>query len=54
MANHNRQELVLVTGASGVVGPCVVGALCEAGYTVRTFYMDRLHDGRQTTEDIAG
>ena len=42
---------MLVTGASGAVGPRVVDALCEAGHTVRTFSMDRLHDGRQTTDD---
>ena len=32
---------VLVTGATGAVGPCVVQALCEASYTVRTFSLDR-------------
>ena len=32
---------VLVTGATGAVGPCVVWALCQAGHTVRTFSLDR-------------
>ena len=39
---------VLVTGASGAVGPCVVDALCSAGHVVRTFSLDRPHDARQT------
>ncbi|MCG2661461.1 MAG: NAD-dependent epimerase/dehydratase family protein [Kiritimatiellae bacterium] len=42
---------ILVTGATGAVGPCVVQALCKAGHGVRTFSLDRPHDGRQTTED---
>ena len=33
--------MVLVTGATGAVGPCVVQALCETGYIVRTFSMDK-------------
>jgi len=36
---------VLVTGATGAVGPSVVQALCEAGYTVRTFSLDRSLSG---------
>ena len=32
---------VLVTGATGAVGPCVVQALCAAGHTVHTFSLDR-------------
>ena len=36
---------VLVTGASGAVGPCVVQALCKAGHAVRTFSLDRPHGG---------
>lgn len=32
---------VLVTGATGAVGPSIVQALCELGYTVRTFSLDR-------------
>ena len=31
---------VLVTGATGAVGPCVVWALCQAGRTVRTLSLD--------------
>ena len=42
---------MLVTGASGAVGPRVVDALCEAGHTVRTFSMDRPHGGRRRTDD---
>ena len=42
---------VLITGATGAVGPCVVQALCAAGHAVRTFSLDRPHSGRQTTED---
>ena len=33
---------ILVTGATGAVGPRVVGALCEGGYSVRTFSIDDL------------
>ncbi|MCG2679944.1 MAG: NAD-dependent epimerase/dehydratase family protein [Kiritimatiellae bacterium] len=33
--------LILVTGATGAVGPCVVQALCKAGHAVRTFSLDR-------------
>lgn len=33
--------MVLVTGATGAVGPCVVQALCAAGHTVRTLSMDK-------------
>ena len=32
---------VLVTGATGAVGPWVVWALCQAGHTIRTFSLDR-------------
>jgi nucleoside-diphosphate-sugar epimerase len=31
---------ILVTGATGAVGPCVVTALCDAGYRVRTLSLD--------------
>lgn len=34
------QGLILVTGATGAVGPRVVEALIEAGYRVRTFSID--------------
>jgi nucleoside-diphosphate-sugar epimerase len=36
---------VLVTGATGAVGPGVVWALCEAGHTVRSFSLDRTLPG---------
>lgn len=31
---------VLITGATGAVGPCVVQALCEAGHAVRTLSLE--------------
>lgn len=34
------ESMVLVTGATGAVGPCVVDALCSAGYQVRSFSLD--------------
>ncbi len=34
------RKCVLVTGASGAIGPRVVDALLDAGYTVRTFSLD--------------
>lgn len=42
---------VLVTGATGAVGPCVVQAFCEAGHAVRTLSLDRPHSRRQRTDD---
>lgn len=36
----DSQPLVLVTGATGAVGPPVVNALMEAGYAVRTLSLD--------------
>jgi 2-alkyl-3-oxoalkanoate reductase len=36
----NRNKLVLVTGATGAVGPCVVHALHQAGYQIRSFSVD--------------
>lgn len=38
MANH--RPLVLVTGATGAIGPLVVKALHDAGYSVRTLSID--------------
>ena len=35
----------MVTGASGVVGPRVVDALCSAGHQVRAFSLDALRSG---------
>lgn len=36
----DSQPLVLVTGATGAVGPRIVSALVEAGYAVRTLSLD--------------
>ena len=36
----NKKKLVLVTGATGAVGPGVVDALHQAGYQLRTFSFD--------------
>ena len=33
---------ILVTGATGAVGPCVVQALFSAGHKVRSFSLDAL------------
>lgn len=33
-------QLVLITGATGAVGPLVVGAFADAGYSVRTLSLD--------------
>lgn len=41
---------VLVTGATGAVGPCIVQALCKAVHAVRTFSLDRPQSGCQTTD----
>lgn len=38
MSYHDKR--VLVTGATGTVGPRVVKALCETGYVVRTLSLD--------------
>jgi len=35
-----RSELVLITGATGAIGPRVVAALSQAGYRIRTFSVD--------------
>ncbi|MFH1477918.1 MAG: hypothetical protein ABIH24_10595 [Verrucomicrobiota bacterium] len=39
---------VLITGATGAVGSCIVQALCKTGHTIRTFSLDKPHGGRQT------
>ncbi len=36
----NKKPIILVTGATGAVGPRVVTALCDAGYSVRTLSID--------------
>lgn len=36
----SKNPLILVTGATGAVGPSIVAALCDAGYMVRTFSID--------------
>lgn len=41
----NENPLILVTGATGAVGPHVVTALCGAGYKVRTFSIDAPQPG---------
>ncbi|MFH1477908.1 MAG: NAD-dependent epimerase/dehydratase family protein [Verrucomicrobiota bacterium] len=46
----SKGATVLVTGASGAVGPCVVQALCKAGHTIRTFSMDKPEGGIQTPD----
>jgi nucleoside-diphosphate-sugar epimerase len=38
--NRNRTSLVLVTGATGAVGPQVVAALSAAGHRIRTLSLD--------------
>jgi nucleoside-diphosphate-sugar epimerase len=40
MVETNNQQTVLVTGATGAIGPRVVQALVQAGYRVRTFSLD--------------
>ena len=37
---NSKPSLVLVTGATGSVGPNLVNRLCEVGYRVRTFSID--------------
>jgi UDP-glucose 4-epimerase len=40
MLNRAKPSLILVTGATGAVGPRMVEALREAGYRLRTFSLD--------------
>jgi len=35
-----KRNLILVTGATGAVGPLVVQALYDAGFSIRTFSID--------------
>jgi len=35
-----RSPLVLITGATGAIGPCVVAELCKAGYAIRALSLD--------------
>ena len=44
-------ETVLVTGATGAVGPGVVRALCAAGWRVRTLSLDQAPKG-ELPDDI--
>lgn len=52
---HNR-PLVLITGATGAVGPLVVNAFSDAGYSVRTFSFDppSRHMWPQNVETVIG
>jgi nucleoside-diphosphate-sugar epimerase len=43
--NNVNGQSVLVTGATGAVGPRVVQALCEVGYGVRTLSLDEPQGG---------
>lgn len=44
MADY-KQVFVLVTGATGALGPCIVKVLDELGYRIRTLSIDKLSDG---------
>lgn len=52
----SKGATVLVTGASGAVGPCVVNALHRAGYQVHTFSVDAPSAGTfpQSVEVLIG
>jgi UDP-glucose 4-epimerase len=45
LVDRNNTSLVLVTGATGAVGPRLVTALSEAGYLVRTLSLDPPPEG---------
>ena len=40
----NKNKIVLITGATGAIGPRVVHALYQAGYRLRTFSVDALSE----------
>jgi len=52
----DNPSLILVTGATGAIGPRVVHALCVAGYLVRTFSLDTPETGMlpQSVEVLIG
>ena len=52
----DKNKFVLVTGATGAVGLCVVHALHQAGYLIRTFSFDALTAGMfpQNVEVLLG
>ena len=54
--NIPENKIVLVTGATGAVGPRVVHALHQAGYRIRTFSVDNPASGifPQTVEVLIG
>ena len=56
----DRSRVVLVTGATGAVGPRIVQALHDAGYHIRTLSLDPIQPGilpdqvEALTGDITG
>ena len=56
LPDSQSRQTVLVTGASGALGPRVVQALCQAGYVVRALSLDRVAPGifPDGVEDIEG
>ena len=53
---QNKNKLILVTGATGAVGPSVVNALHQAGYQIRSFSVDTPSKGMspQDVEVLVG
>jgi uncharacterized protein YbjT (DUF2867 family) len=45
MTSIDKPSLILVTGATGAVGPGVVHALYQAGYRIRSLSVDVLASG---------